>query len=80
LKTSNFLPAPFAFLSKTLLFGWALFLVLVALTFVAAGLFPGAAWIPKPSLLLALSLLLIISSFAYVCFRALRAVVNRLKH
>jgi len=76
----SFLPRPFALLPKTLLIGWALFLALVVLTFVGAGLFPGAPWIPKPWLLLLLSVLLILSSTAYVIAKAVRAVARRVKH
>jgi len=76
----NLLPGPFALLPKKLLIGWAVFLALVALTFVGASVFPGAAWIPRPWLLLVLSLLLILSSTAYIIAQAVRAVVRRVKH
>lgn len=59
---------------------WALFLALVALTFIAASVFPGAAWIPRPWFLLVLSVALILFSTAYMITQALRAVVRRLKH
>jgi hypothetical protein len=76
----NLLPAPFALLPKKLLIAWAAFLALVALTFVGALLFPGAAWIPRPWLLLVLSLLLILSTTAYIITQVVRAVARRVKH
>jgi hypothetical protein len=76
----SFLLGPFGFPPKKLLVAWALFLALVALTFVGARLFPGAAWIPGPWLLLVLSILLILSSTAYIITKAVRAIVRRVKH
>jgi hypothetical protein len=64
---------------RILAWGWAVFAALTALTFIAASLSPGSAWIPKPWFLLLLSLVLIISTFGVAIAIAFRAIIARFR-
>jgi hypothetical protein len=75
----NLLLGPFVLLPRMLLLGWAVFLLLTALTFIAASMVPGAAWIPTPGLLTVLSLLLVLSTIAWAIWQAMHSIVKRLK-
>ena len=60
---------------KLLIASWMIFLMLIIIAF----LFPSAAWAPGPSALLAVSVVVILSSCCYGVFIALRVAKSHLR-
>jgi hypothetical protein len=72
--------SPLGVVGRGIVSAWALFLVLIAITFLAAFTFPGAAWIPSPGLLLAFSLMLMLFTIGFAIKLIFKAIVSRVKH
>jgi len=64
---------------RLLVICWVAFVALTALTFVGAYLSPGAFWIPKPWILLVLSLVLICWTLGALLRVAVHTIGNRLR-
>lgn len=72
--------APFGVVGRAIVIAWASFLMLIAVTLLAAFTFPGAAWLPSPGLLLALCLMLMLLTFGFAIKLIFKAIVSRVKH
>ena len=71
---------PSGVLGRWIVIAWAFFIVFIASTFFAAFMFPHAAWLPSPSLLLTLGLMLMLFTVGFVIKLAFKAFLSRVKH